>query len=97
MPSKSFKLLAFLGLTFLFNIYFAIKLSESLMNLVSEAICSIELCKEIGWKLPLHNSGLVGELGLYSSCMLMTLSSSLLEAVAYSFGSIGTSCLSCSS
>ena len=47
MPSKFFKSLAFLGLTFLFEMYFAMKLSKSLMHLVSEAMCSMELCKEI--------------------------------------------------
>ena len=97
MPSKSFKSLAFLGLTFLFDIYFAIKLSESLMDLVSKAIYSIELCKEIGWKLPLHSSGLVRELGSYSSWMLMTLSLSLLRAAAHGFSSIGILCSLCSS
>ena len=76
----------------MFDIYFAIKLSEFLMDLVSEAIYSIEPCKEIRWKLPLYNSGLVGELGLYGSWMLMTLLSSLLEAAVCGFGSIGTLC-----
>ena len=63
MPSKSFKSLAFLGLTFLFEMYFTMKLSEFLMHLASEAMCSIEPCNKIGWKLPLHNSGSVGALG----------------------------------
>jgi len=41
-PSKSDKLLAFEALIFLFLMYLAIKFKESLILLVSEAICSIE-------------------------------------------------------
>ena len=57
--------------------YLAMKLSESLMLSVSEVICSIKLCREMGWKFPLHNLGSVGIFGLYRSWMLMTLSLSL--------------------
>ena len=96
MPLKFFKSLAVLRLTFLFTMYFAMKLSESLMHLVSEAMCSIEPCKEIGWKLLLHNSGLVGMLGSYSNWMLMTLSSSSQGAVVQGFGSFVMSCSACS-
>jgi len=67
MLSKSFKLLAVLGLTFLFMMYFAIELRESLMDLVSEVIFLMEPCREIVWKLPLHNSGLVGALESYGN------------------------------
>ena len=77
--------------------YFAIKLSESLMHLISEVICSIEPCKEIRWKLPLHNFGSVGVLESYGNWMLMTLSSSSLEAVAQGFSLFGIACPACSS
>lgn len=43
IPSKSDNSFAFEELTFLFVIYLAMKFSESLMLLVSEAICLIEL------------------------------------------------------
>ena len=36
------------------------KLSEILIFLASEAKCSIEPCKEIGWNEPLQSSGSVG-------------------------------------
>ena len=42
IPSKSDKLLAFEDLTFLFTIYLAMKLSESLMLLKSDVICLID-------------------------------------------------------
>ena len=58
--SKSDKLLAFEALTFLFLIYLAIKFKESLILLESEAICSIDLWRKIGWKLLFHKSGSVG-------------------------------------
>jgi len=48
MLLKSFKLLAVLGLIFLFMMYFAMELRESLMDLVSEVIFLMELCREIG-------------------------------------------------
>ena len=48
MPSKFFKSLVFLELTFLFEMYFAMKLSKSLMHLVSKMMCLMEPCKEIG-------------------------------------------------
>ena len=92
MLSKSFKSLAFLGLTFLFTMYFAMKISESLIHLVSEVMCSMEPCKEIRWKLPLHNSGSVGVLGSYSNWMLMTLLSSSQGAAVQGFGLFGMSC-----
>ena len=40
---KSNKLFALQEFTFLFEMYLAMKLSESLMLLVSEAICSMDL------------------------------------------------------
>jgi len=43
--SRSFALEEF---TFLLEIYLAIKFKESLMFFVSDAICSIELCSDIG-------------------------------------------------
>jgi len=46
--SKSNKLFALDGLTFLFEIYLAMKFKESLILFASEAICSIEPCKDIG-------------------------------------------------
>ena len=72
--------------------YLAMKLSESLMHLMSEAMCSMKLCKKIGWKLPLHNSGSVGVLGSYGNWMLMTLSLSSQEATAQGFGLFVMSC-----
>jgi len=41
-----------------------------------EGRCSKELWREIGWKLLFYNLGLVGQSESYSSCMLMTLTSS---------------------
>ena len=46
--------------TCLLTIYLAMKLSESLMFLEFEAICSIELWSKIGWKLPSQRSGSIG-------------------------------------
>ena len=43
IPSKSDKLFALDGFTFLLTMYLAIKFSKSLMFLVSDAICSIDL------------------------------------------------------
>jgi len=63
IPSKSDRLFALDGLTFLFEIYLAMKFKESLILFASEAICSIEPCKDIRWKLLLQRSGLVGEFG----------------------------------
>ena len=65
MPSKSFRLLAVFGLTFLFVMYLAMKLSESLMLFMSEAICSIEPCREMEWKFSLHNLGSMEVFGSY--------------------------------
>ena len=42
MPSKSFKLLVVFGLTFLLEMYFTIKLRESLILFISDAMCLIE-------------------------------------------------------
>ena len=53
IPLKSNRSFALDGLTFLFKIYLAMKFKESLILFASEVICSIELCKDIGWKLPL--------------------------------------------
>ena len=62
--SKSDRSFALDGLTFLFKIYLAMKFKESLILFASEVICLIEPCKDIGWKLPLQKSGLLGEFGL---------------------------------
>ena len=61
--SKSDRSFVLDGLTFLFKIYLAMKFKESLILFASEAICSIELYKDIRWKLPLQRSGSVGEFG----------------------------------
>ena len=62
MLLKSCKSLALPEFTFLFEIYLAIKLSESLMLFVSDMICSIDPCSDIRWKLLLQSSGSVGAL-----------------------------------
>ena len=46
--SKSDRLFALDRLTFLLEIYLAIKFKESLIIFVSEAICSMEPCNDIG-------------------------------------------------
>jgi len=51
------------------------KLSKSLIFLVSKARCSIDLCKEMGWKLPSQRLGSIGALGSYGSEILITVSS----------------------
>ena len=48
MPLNSLRLFALLLLTCLLVIYLAIKFKKSLMFLVLDAICLIELCNEIG-------------------------------------------------
>ena len=83
IPSKSNKLLVFEDLTFLFVIYLAMKLSEPLMILESDVICSIDLWRDIEWKLPLQRSGLVGEFGSYGSWILITSLSSPCGVLAY--------------
>jgi len=49
-------------------------MSESLIFLASEARCSIDLCKEMRWKLLFQRSGFVGVLRLYESKILMIVS-----------------------
>ena len=71
-PSRSNKFLTFEASTFLFLMYLAIKFKKSLILLMSEAICSIEPWREIGWKLPLHKSGSVGALGSYGNWISIT-------------------------
>jgi len=53
------------------------KLREFLIFLESNTICSMDLWKEIGWKLPSQSLGSVGILKLYESWMLMTMLSSM--------------------
>ena len=81
IPLKSFKSLDLTRSTCLFEIYLAMKLSKSLIFLASKAKCSIELCKEIGWKLPSQRSGSVGALESYKRGMLMTISSPCAKVV----------------
>ena len=50
IPWKSLISLDFEELTYLFEIYLAMKLRESLMLLESNAKCSIELWSEMEWK-----------------------------------------------
>jgi len=69
------------------------KLSESLIFLVSEAKCSIEPCKEMEWKLPSQRSGSVRVLGLYERGMLMTASLPYAKVV---FGPCAEVVLGCS-
>ena len=83
MLSKSTKSFALLEFIFLLEMYLAIKLSESLMFFVSDTICSIDLWRDIGWKLPLQSSSLVGELGSYGNWMLMMLSLSSLGVATH--------------
>ena len=47
------------------------------MFFTSYAICSINPCSDMGWKLPLQRSGLVGAYRSYGSWMLMMLLSSV--------------------
>ena len=60
IPSKSSRSLTLLLSTCLPWIYLAKMLSEVLMFLASDARCSMEPCREMGWKDPLYNSGSVG-------------------------------------
>ena len=75
IPSKSSRSFTLFLSTCLPWIYLAKILSETLTFLASDARCSIEPCREMGWKDPLHNSGLVGAWGSYGSWMLMMSSS----------------------
>ena len=88
----SSRLFDFKESTYLLEMYLAMKLKESLMFLKSNAMCSMDLWREIGWKLPFQSSGFIGVLGSYGSWMLMTMSS--LMYVAWSCVRLEGSCLS---
>ena len=81
IPLKSSKLLDLAESTCLLAMYLAMKLSESLMFLESEVICSIEPWSEIGWKLLSQRSGSIGVFRSYCNWILMTASSTWVDVV----------------
>ena len=72
-----FDIIGFIFFNFLIEDIFVIWWKDSLMFYVSDAMCSIDLCKETEWKLPFQIFGSVDWSRLYINWMLIILSDEL--------------------